>query len=276
MCYPVANLRLVQFASSVHVVSSNDSSEDGVKKMACVAPRSHGGDAGGDQPDDRRPRFRETWGKQTYDVKKAFKQNGNRKLEIVFEAKDQKTFKPMACVALRSHGGDAGGDQPDDRRSRSLSHQCQGLGKRGESKHTALKRQSKKQSPPEPSCPRRIEKSWLKSLRAGRNLAGTDNLDSERSQLDPGYGTREQFEDMKRQHALEKEEQIKSSKVFPGSISTPGGPNSTSPAPNSTPLGLGNSYTPTFDPETSQSGEQDDNGSDDGNREYDVDIYDDE
>nr|GEV94574.1 transcription factor MYB58-like [Tanacetum cinerariifolium] len=49
-------------------------------------------------------------------------------------------------------------------------------------------------------------------------------------------------------------------------------PNSTSPAPSSTPLGLDNSYTPTFDPETSQSGKRDDNGSDDGNREYDVDI----
>ncbi|GKA61874.1 acidic leucine-rich nuclear phosphoprotein 32 family member A [Tanacetum coccineum] len=62
--------------------------------------------------------------------------------------------------------------------------------------------------------------------------------------------------------------------VFLGSISTPGGPSSTSPAPSSTPLGLGNCYTPTFDPETSQSGEKDDNDSDDGNREYDVDIYD--
>nr|GEU35770.1 hypothetical protein [Tanacetum cinerariifolium] len=64
--------------------------------------------------------------------------------------------------------------------------------------------------------------------------------------------------------------------VFPGSISTPGGPSSTSPSPSSTPLGLGNCYTLTFDPETSQSDEQEDNGSDDGNHEYDVDIYDDE
>nr|GEZ30539.1 hypothetical protein [Tanacetum cinerariifolium] len=63
--------------------------------------------------------------------------------------------------------------------------------------------------------------------------------------------------------------------VFPDSISTPGGPSSTSSTPSSAPLGLGNCYTPTFDPETSQSGEQDDNGSDDGNREYDIDIYDD-
>ncbi|GJX37021.1 hypothetical protein Tco_0250324 [Tanacetum coccineum] len=43
--------------------------------------------------------------------------------------------------------------------------------------------------------------------------------------------------------------------VFPDSISTPGGPSSTSPAPSSTPLGLGNCYTLTFDPETSRSGE---------------------
>nr|GEW80016.1 hypothetical protein [Tanacetum cinerariifolium] len=62
--------------------------------------------------------------------------------------------------------------------------------------------------------------------------------------------------------------------VFPDSISTLGGPSSTSPAPICTPIGLGNSYTSTFDPKTSQRGEQDDNGSDDGNREYDVDIYD--
>ncbi|GJY17571.1 hypothetical protein Tco_0389062 [Tanacetum coccineum] len=64
--------------------------------------------------------------------------------------------------------------------------------------------------------------------------------------------------------------------VFPDSISTPGGPSSTSPAPSSTPLGLGNCYTLTFDPETSRSGEQDDNDIHDGNREYDVDVYDDE
>ncbi|GJS11041.1 RNA-directed DNA polymerase, eukaryota, reverse transcriptase zinc-binding domain protein [Tanacetum coccineum] len=119
----------------------------------------------------------------------------------------------------------------------------------------------------------------------------------------------EQLEDLKRQHALEKEEQRKefetqqnalkifvdffnrqqgtsssqfqipdlyTPQVFPGSISTPGGPSSTSPSPSSTPLGLGNCYTPTFDPETSQSDEQEDNDSDDGNHEYDVDIYDDE
>ncbi|GJX99749.1 hypothetical protein Tco_0356768 [Tanacetum coccineum] len=142
----------------------------------------------------------------------------------------------------------------------------------------------------------------------GKHLAGTGNLDSGRSQPDPGYCTREQLEDLKRQHALKKEEQRKAfesqqnalkkfvdffnrqqgtpskfqipdlytPQVFPGSISTPGSPSSTSPAPSSTPLGLGNSHTPTFDPETSQSGEQDDNDSDDGNREYDVDIYDDE
>nr|GEZ08364.1 hypothetical protein [Tanacetum cinerariifolium] len=123
------------------------------------------------------------------------------------------------------------------------------------------------------------------------------------------YCSREQLEDLKRQHALEKEEQRKAfesqqnalkkfveffnrqqstpssqfqildlytPQVFPGSISTPDGPSSSSPAPSSTPLGLGNCYTSTFDLETSQSGEQEDNGSDDGNHEYGVDIYDDE
>nr|GEW26683.1 hypothetical protein [Tanacetum cinerariifolium] len=53
--------------------------------------------------------------------------------------------------------------------------------------------------------------------------------------------------------------------VFPDFISTPGGPSSASPTASSTPLGLGNCYTPIFDPKTSQSGEQDDNGSDDAN-----------
>ncbi|GJZ73168.1 hypothetical protein Tco_0637314 [Tanacetum coccineum] len=142
----------------------------------------------------------------------------------------------------------------------------------------------------------------------GRQLAGTGNSDSRRSQPDTDYCTQEQLEDRKRQHALEIEEQRKAfesqpnvlkkfvdffnhqqgtpsqfqipdlytPQLFPGSISTPGGPSSTSPAPSSTPPGLGNCYTPTLDPETSQSGEQDNNGSDDGNREYDVDIYYDE
>nr|GFC25256.1 hypothetical protein [Tanacetum cinerariifolium] len=111
------------------------------------------------------------------------------------------------------------------------------------------------------------------------------------------YCTREKLEDLKRQHALEKDEQRKAfesqqnalkkfvdffsrqqgtpssqfqipdlytSQVFLGSISTPGGPSSSFPSPSSTPLDLGNCYTPTFDLETSQSGEQEDNGSDDG------------
>ncbi|GJZ82467.1 hypothetical protein Tco_0647640 [Tanacetum coccineum] len=99
----------------------------------------------------------------------------------------------------------------------------------------------------------------------GRQLAGTGNSDSGRSQ--PNTGTPSSQFQISDLYTLQ---------LFPGSISTPGGPSSTSPAPSSTPLGLGNCYTPTFDPETSQSGEQDDNGSDDGNREYDVDIYDDE
>ncbi|GJS62998.1 hypothetical protein Tco_0677562, partial [Tanacetum coccineum] len=92
----------------------------------------------------------------------------------------------------------------------------------------------------------------------GRNLAGTGNLDSGRYSF-----------------IVSDSRFIHSSSVS-RSISTPGGPSSTSPAPSSTPLGLGDCYTPTFDPETSQSGEQDDNDSDDGNRDYDVDIYDDE
>nr|GEW67718.1 retrovirus-related Pol polyprotein from transposon TNT 1-94 [Tanacetum cinerariifolium] len=133
----------------------------------------------------------------------------------------------------------------------------------------------------------------------GRNLEGTGNLDSGRAQPDPGYCNREQLEDLKRQHALEKEEQRKAfeiqqnalkkfvdffnrqqgtpssqfqipdlytPQVFLGSISTPGGPSSTSPALSFTHLSLGNCYTPTLDLETSQSGEQeDDSGSDDGN-----------
>nr|GEW74297.1 hypothetical protein [Tanacetum cinerariifolium] len=141
----------------------------------------------------------------------------------------------------------------------------------------------------------------------GRILAGTGNLDSGRSQPDPGYCTHEQLEDLKMQFgkirakkAFESQQNaskkfvdffnhqqgtpssqfqffdLYTPKVFPGSISTPGGPSSTSPAPSSTLPGLGDCYTTTFDPETSQSGEKDDNDSDDGNREFDVDIYDDE
>ncbi|GJU69171.1 hypothetical protein Tco_1255430 [Tanacetum coccineum] len=142
----------------------------------------------------------------------------------------------------------------------------------------------------------------------GRQLAGIGNLDSGRLQSDTGYYTQERLEDLKRQHVLEIKEQRKAfecqenvlkkfmdffnrqqgtpsqfqfpdlytPQVFPGSISTPSGPSSTSTAPRSTPLDLGNCYTPTFDPETSQSGEEDDNGSDDGNREYDIVIYVDE
>ncbi|GKA44114.1 hypothetical protein Tco_0736838 [Tanacetum coccineum] len=37
----------------------------------------------------------------------------------------------MACVAQRSHGGDAGGDQPDDRGPGLYPNQCQGSGKLG-------------------------------------------------------------------------------------------------------------------------------------------------
>nr|GEW02675.1 ribonuclease H-like domain, reverse transcriptase, RNA-dependent DNA polymerase [Tanacetum cinerariifolium] len=44
----------------------------------------------------------------------------------------------------------------------------------------------------------------------GRNLAGTSNLDSRRSQPDPSCCTWEQLEDLKRQHALQKEKKRKS------------------------------------------------------------------
>ncbi|GJT07213.1 hypothetical protein Tco_0841675 [Tanacetum coccineum] len=215
MCYPVANLRLAQFATSVH--------------MACVAPRSHGGDAGGDQPDDRRPRSlsyqcqgsgKRGESKHTT-LKKAFKQNGNRKLEIVFEAKDQKTFKPIVNEVNKILNS-------------------------------------------EPLDPFSGE-----TIKFPKLVVTTG----------PGYGTREQLEDMKRQHALEKEEKIKSSKgqqnalkKFVDFFNRHQGTPSLLYTIYYTP----EVYTPTFDTETSQSGEQDDNGSDDGNREYDVDIYDDE
>nr|GEW45077.1 hypothetical protein [Tanacetum cinerariifolium] len=152
----------------------------------------------------------------------------------------------MAYVAPQSHNWDAGGDPPDDQQPRILPHQCQ------------------------------------------------------------GYCTREQLENLKRQHASQKEEQAFESQqnalknfvdffnrhqgahsqfqihdlytpqVFPRSISTPSGPSFTSPASSSTPFALSYCYTPTFHPETSQSGQQDNNGSDDRNRENDVDIYDEE
>ncbi|GKC04385.1 hypothetical protein Tco_0995995, partial [Tanacetum coccineum] len=121
----------------------------------------------------------------------------------------------------------------------------------------------------------------------GTKLAGTGNLDFGRSQLtqqrkafESQQNALKKFVDFfNRQQGTPSQFQIPdlyTPQVFPGSISTFGGPSSTSPAPSSTPLGLGNCYAPTFDPETSQSGEQDDNGCNNGNREYDVDIYDDE
>ncbi|GKC61122.1 acidic leucine-rich nuclear phosphoprotein 32 family member A [Tanacetum coccineum] len=69
--------------------------------MAYIAPRSHDEDEGGDPPVDRRPRMLPDQCKgsgkrgesKRKALKKSFKQNGYRKLEIVFVAKDQKTFK---------------------------------------------------------------------------------------------------------------------------------------------------------------------------------------
>ncbi|GKD53975.1 hypothetical protein Tco_1287362 [Tanacetum coccineum] len=114
----------------------------------------------------------------------------------------------------------------------------------------------------------------------GTKLAGTGNLDFGRLQptqiLYPGAIRRPEKATCVRTPLQFQIPDLYTPQVFPGSISTPGGPSSTSPAPSSTPLGLGNCYTPTFDPETSQSGEQDDNSCNNGNREYDVDIYDDE
>ncbi|GJZ25455.1 hypothetical protein Tco_0569708 [Tanacetum coccineum] len=191
----------------------------------------------------------------------------------------------MACVAPRSHGGDAGGDPPDDRRPRILPHQCQGSRKHRESKHKLnlepldpfsgetnkfLKLVAEMKAIQEaitagtipPKTDREILAEVTQSTNrahiagVGRNLAGTSNLDSEWSQPDLGTSS-SQFQIPN----------LYTPQVFPGSISTPGGPSSTSTAPSSTPLGFGNCYTPTFDPETSKSGEQDDNGSDDGNRE---------
>ncbi|GJX69779.1 hypothetical protein Tco_0305506, partial [Tanacetum coccineum] len=117
----------------------------------------------------------------------------------------------------------------------------------------------------------------------GRNLAGMGNLDSEeqRKAFESQQNALKKFVDFfNRQQGTPSSQfeipDLYTPQVFPGSISTPGGPSSSSPAPSSTPLDLGNCYTPTFNPETSQSDEQEDNGSDDGNHEYDVDIYDDE
>nr|GEV46499.1 hypothetical protein [Tanacetum cinerariifolium] len=300
--------------------------------MACVAPRSRGGDAGGDLPNDRQPRLLPH---QCKGVKKAFKQNGYRKLEIVFEAKDQKTFKPVGQYGanfssyvgelikeipqyydlweklplmdkasliprlltyfdLLPHLNDEtvikingkekkvgslvrAGLQMDFARRYSDNKLTRQFPFFHKQQHRPLlsfivfpilgSQSSTKISDNNPilceakmkaiqdaitagTIPPKTDRQILAKVTrntnrvyiagVGRNLAGTGNLDSV------------------------------------SSISTPGGPSSSSPAPSSTPLGLGNCYTPTFDLETSQSGEQEDNGSDDGNHEYDVDIYDDD
>ncbi|GJT45232.1 linoleate 13S-lipoxygenase 2-1, chloroplastic-like protein [Tanacetum coccineum] len=63
-------------------------------QIACVAQHQCG-DAGGDQTGHGAPGSGKRGESEHTTLKKAFKQNGNRKLEIVFEAKDQKTFKPV-------------------------------------------------------------------------------------------------------------------------------------------------------------------------------------
>ncbi|GJV25677.1 hypothetical protein Tco_1378372 [Tanacetum coccineum] len=97
----------------------------------------------------------------------------------------------------------------------------------------------------------------------GRQLTGMGNLDSGRSQPDTGTPSQFQFPD------------LYTPQVFPGSISTPGGPSSTSPAPRSIPLDLGNCYTPTFILKLAKVVKKMIMAVY-GKREYDVDIYDDE
>nr|GEZ05594.1 hypothetical protein [Tanacetum cinerariifolium] len=269
-----------------------------VLQMACVAPRSHGGDAGGDPPDDRQPRLLlhqcEGSGKRGESkhkaLKKAFKQNGYRKLEIVFEAKDQKTFKPEKPPKWKA--GDAQWQKLIDfwsdpnrmkQSDRYAANRAKNKFEENQRYEGLIDHWRRRHSDKDGNFRTRENETLYAEMKAirdvitagtippktdrqilaevtrstnrahiagvGRNLAGTGNLDPRRSQPDL---------------------------VFPSSISTPGGPSSSSPAPSSTPLGLGNCYTTTFDLETSQSGEQEDNGSDDGNHEYDVDIYDDE
>nr|GEY77393.1 hypothetical protein [Tanacetum cinerariifolium] len=219
----------------------------------------------------------------------------------------------MAYVALQSHNGDAGGDPPDDQRPRILPHQCQGSVKHEESKHKALKKAFKQNSnhKPEIVFEAKDQKTFKQAIQETITVetipSKTDRkLLAEVTQSINRYCTREQLENLKRQHASQKVEQAFESQqnalkkfvdffnrhqgahsqfqihdlytpqVFPRSISTPGGPSFTSPASSSNPFALSYCYTPTFHPETSQSGQQDNNGSDDRNREYDVDIYDEE
>nr|GEV12576.1 hypothetical protein [Tanacetum cinerariifolium] len=199
----------------------------------------------------------------------------------------------MACVAPRSHGGDAGGDPLDDRRPRLLPHQCKGFGKRGESKHKALKKAFKQNGyhKLEIVFEAKDQKTFKPVGRYGANFSSYTYFDLQPHLNDEtvikingedktvGSLVRVGLQrDFARRYSDNKflDPDLYTPPVFPGSIFTPGGPSSSSPAPSSTPLRLGNYYTPTFDPETSQSGELEDNGSDDGNHEYDVDIYDDE
>ncbi|GKD06790.1 hypothetical protein Tco_1181764, partial [Tanacetum coccineum] len=148
-----------------------------------------------------------------------------------------KVFAGNVFLAPRSHGGDAGGDPPGDRRTRMLPHQCEGSGKRREIKHKALKRPLNKME----------TASW---------------------KPDPSYCTSEQLEVLKRQHALEKEEQRKAFESQQNALKNLWISSTVNKALIVVTTRPGH--------ETSESGEQDDNGSDDGNREYDVDIYDDE
>nr|GEW68333.1 hypothetical protein [Tanacetum cinerariifolium] len=219
--------------------------------MACVAPRSYGGDAGGDPPDDRRPSEDKTVGslvraglqmdfaRRYRDNKCKFKDKWFNK-KTVEQARQEKPPKWKA--------GDAQWQKLIDfcyiflQSSTKISDNnpilCEAEMKAIQDAITAGTIPPKTNRQILAEVTRSINRAHIAGV--GRNLAGTGNFD---------YGS---------------------------SIYTPGGPSSSSPALSSTPLGLGNCYTPTFDLETSQSGKQEDNGSDDGNHEYDVDIYDDE
>ena len=129
----------------------------------------------------------------------------------------------------------------------------------------------------------------------GRVVPGTGSS-SRSSQADPGFCTREEFEEMQKKHAMELDEQRKAyesqgnvlkqfveffnrqqgtpasqfqipdlytPRVFPGSTYDVGGPSSTPSAPSSS-LGPENCYIPTFDSGNSRIVHVDDDDDDDG------------
>ncbi|GJU35497.1 hypothetical protein Tco_1183851 [Tanacetum coccineum] len=241
-----------------HVLEDDDldddvRDDDDPASMACVAPRSHGGDAGGDPLDDRRPRLLphqcEGSGKRGESkhkaLKKAFKQNGYRKLEIVFEAKDQKTFKPVGQYGANfsSYVGELIKEIPqyydswekvppvdkapliprlqnyfdlqphlNDETIIKINGKDKTVGSLAEMK--AIQDAITAGTIPPKTDRQNLAEVTRSTNRAhiagvGRNLAGMGNLDSGRSQSDPAYCTREQLEDLKRQHCWELRSSIK-------------------------------------------------------------------